>query len=321
MSMTFVTSPFGYRSTPLEVAKGHDRSGRTALVTGAASGIGLETARALASTGARVLLAVRDLGRGSQARATIHETHPDAELDVLSLDLGSLGSVQALATEIERRHDRIDILVNNAGVMATPFGHTVEGFELQFGTNHVGHFALFQRLLPLLGAAPSPRIVALSSIGHQRSAVDFDDPNFKSRPYDKWTAYGQSKTACALFAVGVAQHSGLSTASAFAVHPGGIMTGLQKFLPEEEVRAFGWVNDVGEVNERFKTLEQGASTSVWAALGTELEGRNGLYLEDCRQAEPWTKDRPMMGAKDYAIDPVIAERLWAMTTEMVSAHL
>ena len=316
--MTLVTSPFGYRTSALEVARGHDLRGKVSLITGAASGIGLETARAIASTGARVVLAVRDPARGSTSRDSIRTSHPDAEVDVLALDLADLTSVRRFVRDVTQRFERIDVLINNAGVMATPLERTADGYELQFATNHLGHFALFLGLAPLLRAATSPRVVALSSIGHRRSDVDFDDPNFERRTYDKWEAYGQSKTACSLFAVGIASRGDVANVSAFAVHPGGIMTGLQKFLPDDEVRAFGWVDDEGRVNERFKTPEQGASTSVWAALGDELAGHSGLYLEDCRQASPWSDASPMTGVMDYALDPVAADRLWDLSTELVA---
>ena len=313
-----VTSPFGYRTDALEVARGHDLQGKVALITGAASGIGLETARAIASTGARVLMAVRDPVRASSALDSIRESHPDVDVEVLALDLANLASVRSLVGDVSQRVGRLDILINNAGVMATPLGRTADGYELQFGTNHLGHFALFLGLAPLLRAASAPRVVALSSIGHRRSGIDFDDPNFDRRTYDKWVAYGQSKTACALFAVGVARRGDVSNVSAFAVHPGGIMTGLQKFLPDDEVRAFGWVDDEGRVNERFKTTRQGASTSVWAALGEELNGLSGLYLEDCREALPWSDASPMTGVMDYALDPIAANRLWDLSVDLIA---
>lgn len=314
-----ITSSFGYRSTASDVVAGHDLTGRVALLTGATSGIGLEAARALAGAGAHVILPVRDLTRGESAVASIRTSHPLASVELASLNLSSLSSIRDLTSRLVSSHDRLDVLVNNAGVMATPFGHTLDGFEMQFGTNHLGHFALLLGLRPLLRAASAPRVIALSSIAHRMSDVDLEDPNFRERPYDKWIAYGQSKTACSLFAVGVGRHGGLANATAFAVHPGGIMTGLQKFLPAEEVRAMGWVGDDGTVNELFKTVEQGAATTVWAAVGDELTGRTGLYLENCQQAEPWQATMPMMGVKNYALDPTNADLLWALSSELIDA--
>ena len=317
--MAQIKSAFSHTSTAREVIEGHDLRGRTVLVTGATSGIGLETARALASAGATVILPARDLERGELAAREITSGEPGAVVHVYQLDLASLDSVTALTSRLRDDFEQLDILVNNAGVMATPFGRTENGFEQQFGTNHLGHFALFQGVKPLLSVAKAPRVVALSSIAHRISDVDFGDLDFSKRPYDKWVAYGQSKTACSLFAVGVARHSAIPSISAFAVHPGGIMTGLQKFLPAEEMRAMGWVDDEGKVNELFKSVEQGASTSVWAAVGSELAGRTGLYLENCQEAAPWSPERPMMGVKDYALDVTNAERLWAVSNEMLDS--
>jgi len=316
-----ITSSFGYRTTASEVVAGHDLTGHVALLTGATSGIGLEAARALAGAGAHVILPARDGTRGEAAVASILASHPLASVELASLDLSNLASVEQLTSRLLDSHDRLDVLVNNAGVMAPPFEHTVDGFEMQIGTNHLGHFALFRGLRPLLRAASAPRVIALSSIAHRMSAVDLEDPNFRERPYDKWIAYGQSKTACALFAVGVGRHGGLANVTAFAVHPGGIMTGLQKFLPAEEVRAMGWVDDHGTVNELFKTVEQGAATTVWAAVGDELTGHTGLYLENCQQAEPWQATMPMMGVKDYALDPTSADLLWTLSDELIDATI
>lgn len=316
--MPTINSRFSYRSTARDVVSDVDLRGRTALVTGATSGIGLETARALALAGSRLILPARDVARGRQAADEILRDAPDTAIDLRSLDLASLHSVRTLASELTDSYDQLDIVINNAGVMATPFGHTVDGFETQFGTNHVGHFALFQGVASLLASSEAPRVVAVSSIAHRISDIDFDDIHFAQRPYDKWIAYGQSKTACALFAVGVAAHSGIPGISAFAVHPGGIMTGLQKFLPRDEMMAMGWVDDEGNVNELFKTVEEGAATSVWAATAPELNGHTGLYLENCQQAEAWRADLPMMGVRDYALDPAAAERLWSLSLDAMS---
>jgi NAD(P)-dependent dehydrogenase (short-subunit alcohol dehydrogenase family) len=205
-------------------------------------------------------------------------------------------------------------------VMATPQGTTSDGFELQFGTNHLGHFALFTGLLPALQRAEGARVVALSSIGHRRSDVNFDDPNFHSRPYDKWESYGQSKTACSLFAVGVTERCGASDAIfANAVHPGGILTGLQQHLDIEEQRAMGWIDENGKANDVFKTVAQGAATSVWAAVGPELDRVGAKYLEDCNEALPFDPSIPFAGVMAYATDPDRAQRLWELSEQLIAA--
>jgi NAD(P)-dependent dehydrogenase (short-subunit alcohol dehydrogenase family) len=232
-----------------------------------------------------------------------------------TLDLASLASVGSF---VDAWGDQpLDILINNAGVMATPLLRTAEDLELQIGTNHFGHYVLAVGLTrALLNASEegrTARVVALSSIGHRRSDINWDDPNYLTRPYEKWEAYGQSKTANALFAVGYNARFAEHGVTANAVMPGGIMTPLQRYLPKEEMVAMGWMDEEGNIREGFKTPEQGASTSVWAAVGEELEGVGGLYLEDCAQAAPWSKDNPMKGVMPYALDPESAERLWALS--------
>ncbi|MDE3007451.1 MAG: SDR family NAD(P)-dependent oxidoreductase [Acidobacteriota bacterium] len=315
---TRVVSPFGARSRALDVAAGHDLSGRFAVVTGASSGLGVETARALVETGARVLLAVRDLDRGETSRQSLLATHPGAEVEVATLDLGDLASIRAFVAHVLARNASLDLLINNAAVMATPRATTSDGFELQFGTNHLGHFALTTGLLPLLLAAKDARVVCLSSIGHRRSPVDFTDPFFERRPYDKWSAYGQSKTACALFAVGLDRRYRAHGLIANAVHPGGIMTGLQKYLPLDEQIAMGWRDAEGRVNRAFKDTQQGAATSVWAALGEELNDVGGLYLEDCAQARPFDEALPFAGVMAHALDPDAADRLWDLSEQLTN---
>ncbi|MDR3498422.1 MAG: oxidoreductase [Parvibaculum sp.] len=312
-----ITSPFGRTSTALEVIKGHDLTGKTVLITGAASGIGVETARAFASAGADVTLAVRDTGKGEAVAADLRKSTGNKNIAVGALDLGDLASVRKFAADFAKRHAALNILVNNAGIMATPEGKTKDGFELQFGTNHLGHFLLANLLMPqLLKGAPA-RVVSLSSIGHRRSPVVFDDVNFKNRPYDKWNAYGQSKTANALFAVGLTKRFRDKGVLANAVMPGGIMTGLQKHMPIEEQKALGWILPDGSTNPGMKTPAQGAATSVWAATGKELEGVGGLYLEDCAEAVAWKEDQPWTGVLPYALDPKAADELWTLSERMV----
>ncbi|MBV8684161.1 MAG: SDR family NAD(P)-dependent oxidoreductase [Caulobacteraceae bacterium] len=313
-----ITSRFGARTAARKVVEGVDLTGRTAIVTGGGSGIGVETARALALAGADVVLAVRRPEAAASVAQSIGET-ARRQVEVQPLDLSSFTSVRAFS---ERWGERpLSVLVNNAGVMACPLSQTEDGLEMQIGTNHFGHFLLATLLAPALERAAHSgrrsRVVALSSIGHRRSPVHFDDPFYRSRPYDKWEAYGQAKTANALFAVGFDARFAERGVNANAVHPGGIMTPLQRHLDREEMIAFGWIDEQGRVNERFKTPEQGASTSVWAAVGAELEGVGGLYLEDCNQAEPFDPERPMQGVMPYATDPASAERLWELSEATV----
>ena len=317
-----ITSDFGYSSTAREVAAGHDLNGVSAIVTGGASGIGVETARALAEAGAEVMLAVRSVEAGEATAADIHKTAP-GKVSVGRLDLSDLASVAAFASAWGDKP--LDILINNAGVMACPQSYTAQDLEMQVGTNHFGHFVLSVLLARgLMNAAEegrATRLVSLSSIGHRRSGVHFDDIHYRQRPYDKWEAYGQSKTANALFAVGFHQRFADLGVTANAVMPGGIMTPLQRHLPREEMIAFGWMNEAGKINDRFKSTEQGASTSVWAALGEELEGVGGLYLENCAQAAPWSEATPFEGVLPHALDPEAAERLWAVSEETTGVRL
>ncbi len=309
---------FGAKSTAMEVIAGHDLSGKNTIVTGGASGIGVETVRALASAGARVVLAARSQAQADEVAADVRSTTGSGKVEVGMLDLASLASVRGFVADYLAKSRPLHILINNAGVMATPFGHTADGFETQFGTNHVGHFTLTTGLLPALKAAGNARVVALSSIGHRRSDIVWDDINFERRNYDPWASYGQSKTANALFAVGFTQKHAADGITANAVMPGGIMTGLQKHMKDEEKRALGWIDENGVPNPRFKTPEQGAATSIYAAVSPDLDGVGGKYLEDCGIAKPWSQDAPMSGVVPYALDAGSAERLWSVSEEMVA---
>ncbi|MBI1405451.1 MAG: SDR family NAD(P)-dependent oxidoreductase [Caulobacter sp.] len=312
-----ITSKFERYSTAREVVAGKDLSGLTAIVTGAATGIGVETARALAEAGADVVIAARKPDLAAAAIADIEKT-AKGRLSFEMLDLSDFASIRAFGERWGTRP--LNILINNAAVMACPLDHTKDGLEMQIGTNHFGHFLLSVLLAPALvaGAKASgrtSRLVALSSIGHVRSDIRWDDPHFRNGDYDKWAAYGQAKTANALFAVGFNRRFKDQGVTANAVMPGGIMTPLQRHLPIEEQRAMGWLDENDQPVTGFKTTEQGASTSVWAAVGDELEGIGGLYLEDCAQAAPWSKDNPRAGVMPHALDPDSAERLWAMSVE------
>jgi NAD(P)-dependent dehydrogenase (short-subunit alcohol dehydrogenase family) len=312
------TQTFGARSTAFEVIAGHDLTGRDAIVTGGASGIGVETVRALAMAGARVVLAARNREAAETVASTLRTETNAGAIEVDVVDLASLKSVRAFVGRYLALKRPLHILINNAGVMAPPLSYTEDGFELQFGTNHIGHFALTTGLMPALEAAGSARVVSLSSLGHRRSDIDFDDLNFRERPYEPFLGYGQSKTANALFAVGLTDRGSSRGITSNAVMPGGILTGLQKHMTRESQMAMGWFDESGTPNARFKNTAQGAATSIWAAVAPELEGVGGQYLEDCAIAEPWSTERPMSGYMPYALDADRAERLWSVSEKLVA---
>jgi NAD(P)-dependent dehydrogenase (short-subunit alcohol dehydrogenase family) len=299
-----------FETTTDEVLEGVDLNGKVAVVTGASTGLGLETARALAWVGAQVVLAGRDGARVAAAAATIRERVPDAQLEQGALDLTSLASVRAFADWYTSVHDRLHLLINNAGVMYTPFEHTAEGFEMQFGTNHVGHFLLTCLLVPQLLADPPSRVVNLSSGGHMGSDIVWDDVNFERRDSDKFAAYGQSKTANILFSVELDHRLGDRGVHAYAVHPGMIATELGRYMTKDDFQA---LMDRAKSSPSggmpaYKTVEQGAATSVWAATAPELDDEGGTYLADAEvtdQHAPWARD------------PDSATRLWTLSEEMV----
>ena len=314
-SSTRITTPFGFESTAAEVVDGIDLSGKRAIVTGGSSGIGVETARALAGAGAEVTLAVRDTEAGERTAAEIVGTNPEAAVRVGRLDLADRTSVAHFAGDWT---GPLHVLVNNAGVMALPdLRVTPDGWELQFATNHLGHFALARDLRDALAAAGKARIVSLSSRGHLRSPVVFDDINFSSRPYDRWEAYGQSKTANVLFAVEATRRWGELGITANAVHPGAIAdTNLSRYMDPDELER---IHASGMY--RYKTIEQGAATSVLVATSPQLEGVGGRYFENCNEAEvidPAAADSSATGVAAYALDPANAERLWELSEKALS---
>ncbi len=309
-----ITTPFGFDSTAAQVIEGIDLSGKRAVVTGASSGIGVETARALAATGADVTLAVRDPGAGERSAADITASTGNAAVHVGRLDLADQASVAAFVASWSGPLDR---LINNAGVMALPdLQLTPEGWEMQFATNHLGHFALAVGLRDALAEAGDARVVSLSSRGHLRSPVVFEDLNFSFRPYDPWMAYGQSKTANALFAVEATRRWADDGITANAVHPGMVGgTNLARHMDPEllaDLLAAGG----------GKTLEQGAATTVLVATSPQLEGVGGRYFEDCNEAvvvDPSTSEVGGSGVAAYAVDPDNARRLWDVSLRMLRA--
>jgi NAD(P)-dependent dehydrogenase (short-subunit alcohol dehydrogenase family) len=300
---------YSEQTTTDEVLDGVDLTGKVAVVTGASTGLGLETARALAAAGAHVVLAVRSADKGEASLATVREQVPEASVEYGILDLASLDSVREFAAAMLDAHPRIDILVNNAGVMYTPFDRTAEGFEMQFGTNHLGHFLMTNLLVPALVAAAPARIVNLSSGGHAASDIIWDDPNYDERPYDKFESYGQSKTANILFTVELDRRLAPKGVRSYAVHPGMIVTDLGRHMTKDDMRALrekAKASPSGGL-PAYKSIPAGAATSVWAATAPELAGTGGVYLADCRLAE----------ARDWATDPQSASRLWVLSEDLV----
>ena len=314
-----IGSGFGRNSEPQDVLAGIDLSGKVAIVTGGYSGIGVETVRALAGVGAEIVVPARD-----HARAVAGLADVAGNVTIASMDLADIASVRHFAEQFADAHDRLDILINNAGVMACPPMQTAQGWEMQFGTNHMGHFALARALMPMLETTPGARVIALSSTAHKLCDIRWDDPNWEEGEYNKWRAYGQSKTANALFAVGLNHRLAPSGGTANAVHPGGIVTPLQRHLQTEEMIAMGWLGPDGQVAESakamFKTPTQGCTTSLWAATSPMLDGKGGLYCEDCDIAEPSTTESERFAKVDpYAIDPDSAERLWNLSEKLLAA--
>ena len=305
-----IVTPFDARSTAEEVVDGIDLTGKRAVVTGGASGIGVETARALAGAGAEVTLAVRDTGAGERTAAEITSSTGNKKVLVAPLDLADPASVAAFVAGWD---GPLHILVNNAGVMAAPETRIWDGWELQFGTNHLGHFALATGLHPALAAAGGARIVSVSSAAHLRSPVVFEDINFERRGYDPWLAYGQAKTANVLFAVAATKRWSGDGIFANALHPGGIRTNLQRHVTEEELNRLRSAS-AGAAAPAWKTPQQGAATSVLVATSPLLANVGGGYFEDCNEASlnvPGTRT----GVAAYAVDPEAAERLWTLSVD------
>jgi NAD(P)-dependent dehydrogenase (short-subunit alcohol dehydrogenase family) len=314
---------FGATSTTDDVLAGVDLRGKRVLVTGVSAGLGVETARALVAHGAQVVGAVRDLAKAQQATADVRaQVTGDGGFELVELDLASLKSVRACADALLADGRVFDVVIANAGVMRTPFGHTADGFETQFGTNHLGHFVFVNRIASLI--APNGRLVNVSSAGHRYSDVDLDDPNFEHTPYDPMIAYGRSKTANILFAVEFDRRHRARGVRATALHPGGIKTELGRHMqPDELDRLVAQINARlaadGQPPYQWKTVPQGAATSVWAAFVAPAEEMGGRYCENCQLSEitQGLISPVSPGVRPYALDPDHAKALWARSEEMV----
>lgn len=310
-------SGFGLKTEPSEILHGKDLSGKVAIVTGGYSGIGLETTKALVTAGAKVYVPVRTPEKATEALADV------AGVTVDAMDLADLNTVKRYAASVKDRESGIDLLINNAGIMACPETRVGNNWEAQFAVNHLGHFVLTTELLPLLLEAGNSRVVCLSSVGHLRSDVLWDDINFESTPYEKWTAYAQAKTANALFARGLDIKYSDQGLKAISVHPGGILTPLQRHLANEEMQALGWIDADGNLSElaaaMFKSPTQGASTSLWAATSELLDSVGGVYCEDCDVANLVTDESPRgVDVAPWAASDEGAERLWEVSEKMLS---
>ena len=312
---------FSFESTTDDVLDGVDLSGRRFVITGAASGLGEESTRALAAHGASILMLARDPQKNAEAAERVRAEAPDADLSLDTVDLADLASVRSFAGRYVESGRPIDVLMNNAGVMACPFGHTADDFEMQFGTNHLGHFELTRLLEPAILAGDDPRIVILSSAAHGIANVDLDDPNFEHTTYDAWEAYGRSKSANALHALALSQR--LDGVLSLSVHPGGIMTNLGRHLNDDLLqqmldRAKERSEAAGESGGmQFKSIPQGAATQVWASTSADLTGHNGAYLADCGVGVEGG-NIGKNGFAPYTADTTTAVRLWTLSAQLLA---
>ncbi len=312
-------------TTTDQILDGLDLSGRRFVVTGSSSGLGEESARALAAAGATVTMLARNPGKNDAAAARVREAVPDADLELGTVDLADLASIRSFGAGYLAEHDAIDVLINNAGVMVCPFGRTVDGFETQFGTNHLGHFLLTALLMPAIRKGDAPRVVNLSSGGHSISDVDLVDPNYESTEYDAWSAYGRSKTANVLFTKELARRHGDELLT-FAVHPGVVMTELGRHMDEElmaqmmeRMRQRSGDDSESESSGsgvQIKAVDQGAATQIWAATSPDLVDHNGAYLGDC-QLGVAGGNASHNGYEPYLDDADKAARLWTLSEELV----
>ncbi len=310
-----IDSGFGAESTAEDVLAGIDLTGKLAVVTGGYSGLGLETTKALTDAGARVIVPARRREVAEEALTGLDR------VEIEELDLADLDSVAGFADRFLGSDRALDILIDSAGIMACPETRVGPGWEAQFATNHLGHFALVNRLWPALERADGARVISVSSSGHRRSSIRWDDLMFtEPDSYDKWAAYGQAKTANVLFAVELDRLGSEHGVRAFSLHPGGILTPLQRHLPRADQVAMGWIDEDGRENPDvgFKTPAQGAATQVWAATSPQLAGLGGVFCADCEVAEISEADEP--GVRAYAVDPEQAARLWAVSAELTGVN-
>jgi NAD(P)-dependent dehydrogenase (short-subunit alcohol dehydrogenase family) len=315
-----IGSGFGPATTAHEIVQGRDLSGKVAIVTGGAAGMGLETTRALLSAGVTVVVPARDREKALKALDALQGVELEA------LDLMDPESIDGFADRFLSSGRALHFLGNNAGIMGNPLVRDARGYESQFSTNHLGHFQLTVRLWPALRRAGGARVVSLSSRGHRRAGVDFEDPNFQTRAYDRWIAYGQSKTANALFAVALDALGEPHGVRAFSVHPGGVVTNLTQYMSTEEIRAAGAIDDQGrpiiDPARNLKTAEQGAATAVWCATSQQLDGRGGVYCENCDIALAVPADSTEeLGVRPWAIDPDFADRLWVLSERLTGKRI
>ncbi len=306
---------FNHETTTDQVLEGIDLTGKQVLITGGSSGLGAETARAMASKGAKIVVTARNLEKAAKVIDEIKASTGNSNIEAEKLELDSFASIRAFAKRFLEKYDKLDILINNAGVMACPHGKTRDGFEMQFGTNHLGHFLLTGLIAPaLIKGAPS-RIVNLSSGGHRVSPVLFNDINFEKTDYDKWVSYGQSKTANALHAVELNRRLRGKGVEAYSVHPGAIMTDLGRHMEREDLDMMNESVPGGSLPT--KTVEQGAATQVYAATAPELEGKGGAYLADCQIMTVNDESTELHSLCSFAVDPEAAQKLWTVSEEFV----
>ncbi|CAM3522148.1 SDR family NAD(P)-dependent oxidoreductase [Paenibacillus lupini] len=309
-------SGYGSETTAKEIIAGQELRGKTAIVTGGHGGIGLETTRALVEAGATVIVGARNVEHAREILA------PLPNVEVIRLDLMDPNSVDEFATEFLKSDRALDLLILNAGVSFPPEIKDARGYDTHFATNYLGHFQLTNRLWETLKRSGNAQVISLSSIGHMTGPIDFEDLHFTKRPYDKNISYGESKTACSLFAIELDQRGQAFGIRAFAVHPGAILSGLVRHLSNEDLAAWGVTRkEDGTYSSSggFKTVEQGAATSVWCAVSPMLNGKGGVYCEDCDIAEAVSADSQLQrGVRPWAIDPASAKKLWAISEELLN---
>jgi len=315
-------SEFHSKTNADEIIKGIDISNKTAIVTGGYSGIGLETTRALVTAGAKVIIPAK---RTEIACKNLEGIVPNE--DIVEMNLENLNSVKKFTEDFKENFKKLDLLINNAGIMACPETRIRNGWESQFAVNHIGHFLLTKELMDAMAENDSARFVSLSSSAHSLTGILWDDIHFQNNPYDKWMAYGQSKTASSLIAIEFHRRMVDKGVSGFSVHPGGILTPLQRHLQKEEMVALGWIDENGSPSEMaknfFKTTSQGASTTLWCATSSSLNGIGGVFCEDCdiakRKNEVDESLQRYFGVADWAVDTEEASKLWDVTEKMLAS--